>query len=1344
MKRTNRILSGLIFFCLFFTILFPAFSPIISFAEGDTIYIENGEDFKSFAKNCSFDLWSKGKTFILTNDISLSGIDIAPIATFSGIFDGAGHTISGLDAEGAYSPAGLFSTHSEGGVIKNLTVIGRVAPEGDRSYVGGIVGDNYGTVENCIFKGTVIGSGDVGGIVGINRLDGSVIGCISEGEVIGENRTGGLVGTNHGLISSSESHTKVNTVSITPSISLDELNSSLTLDVTRLPSLSSVAMSDTGGIAGYSTGIIIGCVNEGRVGYPHIGYNVGGIVGRSCGHLSGNRNDAKVFGRKDVGGIVGQMEPYINYELSEDLLASLKRELDAMSLTVSEALSKADGSLPTVSSRLDSILENLDNATDSLDSLISGVTDYGDGITGEVNRVSEIISETLDLSLEVLLYVPDLSKHLSTGLESLEDALDKLDDLSSLGADALNDLSQAATDAAAAIEVIGGAIERVENGINTLKNALSINDKSAAEEAIDAVCDGLSEAIRSLDSITNALDSIMTVVKDAAWSDEALDEISRLTKSLATTASALSDIYDATIKIRDNIAIYLSDLNESGEDVAKAIERLCAELALIFDNLKADLDTITEGGYLLIGGISDIADALRNMRETIRGFIDGMESLGLSVSAINEAVVLKDEAKLSTSLDKAYNAIGDIISAAEKASATLNESAETLKEASEWGKELADAISDLTSRLTDLSGAMVKVQSGIDSLRENLSLDMNGADAGLEMILEGFGDMADAADHLRDTLLHLADAFVDLEAASELLADVSVDFTGALSSFADAAKLITVISEKLNTVVSYLAEVDPIQLPMPSENIKASANELFMYISAIEKELKYLNSNVTDLTGDLIVRVIEINKIFNSLSDDIVDIIYGLGDGSIIDKDVSENEISSVTYGKVFSCVNNGSINGDINVGGISGVMGLEVALDPEDDMTPELSVTQKKQYQLKAVIHACRNEGTVIAKYDSAGGISGKMDFGLIYASEAYCSVESLAGDYVGGIVGLSAGVISESFAKCSLKGGKYVGGILGSGVREDFSGDSSLVKNCYSMVKIDGFTQYAGAVAGANIGEYENNLFVSDSLAGIDRVSYHGKAEPISYEELLKRRSIPDGFYSFSLDFIADGELLYSAEFEYGASFDFSVFPDIPQKKGYYGVWDKTELNNLIFDTKVNVIYKAYTTTLGSEDSREEGRDIFLVIGQFKEGESISAEKNSVDISGLTLDEGLFYKDSVVESWTLTIPKDGLDKNNIHFLPENENCIIYLKLDGIWTQIETEEFGSYFTFDVSGEEIEIAVIEHALRIIPIAIIGGTLLIALAVIIIVLRKNKKKNAYGDEDNVSSADNEEQRAYERT
>ena len=66
--------------------------------------------------------------------------------------------------------------------------------------------------------------------------------------------------------------------------------------------------TDTGGVAGRSSGMILTSVNTGTIGYEHVGYNVGGIVGRTDGLVSGCVNQGCVLGRKDVGGIAGQAE----------------------------------------------------------------------------------------------------------------------------------------------------------------------------------------------------------------------------------------------------------------------------------------------------------------------------------------------------------------------------------------------------------------------------------------------------------------------------------------------------------------------------------------------------------------------------------------------------------------------------------------------------------------------------------------------------------------------------------------------------------------------------------------------------------------------------------------------------------------------------------------------------------------------------------------------------------------------------------------------------------------------------------------------------------------------------
>lgn len=116
--------------------------------------------------------------YVLTADIDLAQVDFAPIGgdaetgSFSGVFDGNGHTISNLNVfAGKY--AGLFGCNE--GVIKNV-VLKDVNVYGSR-YVGGVVAENtsYGTVSACtVQSGNVRSDGSVskiniGGICGINN-----------------------------------------------------------------------------------------------------------------------------------------------------------------------------------------------------------------------------------------------------------------------------------------------------------------------------------------------------------------------------------------------------------------------------------------------------------------------------------------------------------------------------------------------------------------------------------------------------------------------------------------------------------------------------------------------------------------------------------------------------------------------------------------------------------------------------------------------------------------------------------------------------------------------------------------------------------------------------------------------------------------------------------------------------------------------------------------------------------------------------------------------------------------------------------------------------------------------
>ena len=82
-------------------------------------------------------------------------------------------------------------------------------------------------------------------------------------------------------------------------------------------------------------------------------------------------------------------------------------------------------------------------------------------------------------------------------------------------------------------------------------------------------------------------------------------------------------------------------------------------------------------------------------------------------------------------------------------------------------------------------------------------------------------------------------------------------------------------------------------------------------------------------------------------------------------------------------------------------------------------------------------------------------MDLGLIDGCEAYGSVESQSGDYVGGVAGICSAAIENCWAKCALSGGRYVGGITGTGVTDSVTGSGSTVSGNFSDYTVTGIDQ-------------------------------------------------------------------------------------------------------------------------------------------------------------------------------------------------------------------------------------------------------------------------------------------------
>ena len=559
-------------------------------------------------------------------------------------------------------------------------------------------------------------------------------------------------------------------------------------------------------------------------------------------------------------------------------------------------------------------------------------------------------------------------------------------------------------------------------------------------------------------------------------------------------------------------------------------------------------------------------------------------------------------------------------------------------------------------------------------------------------------------DILRSINSQLDDAMKQMDAVLEDIYKTSVSLSSAFSKAGEWAR--------------ELSEEELVTFSPPGAEIGNSTDALNASIGGISNGLSELNKSVSASGTALLSDVKAINDQFMNVLNLFINMVNEIQETDYTDivEDISEESIQSAVSGKVQECQNAGSVSADRNAGGIAGSMAVEYDFDPEDDLLSDSGRISHFTYQTKAILLNCINSGEVSAKRSCVGGVAGRMDIGTISGCSGFGHVESESGEYAGGVCGFSLSSIRDSFAKCSLSGDRYVGGIVGSGNR---------VSGCVSMVEIDSDAQFKGAVGGEITGEYHDNRFVSDTLAGVDRISYAGKAEQVSYDEMLMTENLPDEMKQMVLRFVIDGKEVKRVTFNYGDSFSTDVAPEIPSKEGCYAVWDKTDFSGLHFDTTVTAEYIPYVTTVAGNLTRNDGRPVFLAEGDFDDKAEFNTEKISVKSEKIQpLQTGVNYR--AIECWKLDIPQDGQEEHLIHYLATDEKAEdihIYVKQNGKWIKAKTDTFGSYLVFKLGGTENEIMIAKQQstwwFMLIPVVIIAFAFII-LMVIYIKRKKHKK------------------------
>ena len=200
---------------------------------------------------------------------------------YSGTFDGNNKTVSGLYFNGDSTCIGLFGSSEADGNIKNVGVVDSYFKGND--HVGGVCGNNGGTITNCYNAGNLTAiesSATIGGICGYNNT-GTVTNCYNTGTVTATGSVasvGGVCGCSTAPISNCYN---IGTVTATSSD------------------------ADISGICGYNFGPVTNCYyladtedeNGGKTAAQFVSGEIAYLLSQGCSTEEGDY-DGSIWGQK--------------------------------------------------------------------------------------------------------------------------------------------------------------------------------------------------------------------------------------------------------------------------------------------------------------------------------------------------------------------------------------------------------------------------------------------------------------------------------------------------------------------------------------------------------------------------------------------------------------------------------------------------------------------------------------------------------------------------------------------------------------------------------------------------------------------------------------------------------------------------------------------------------------------------------------------------------------------------------------------------------------------------------------------------------------------------------------
>jgi filamentous hemagglutinin family protein len=270
--------------------------------------------------------------YALAQNLDASGTTYptAVIPTLDGTLTGLGHTISNLKINDSTNEnLGLIGTTTTGSIIRDIGLLNvAVTGLGGNGFVGvgALVGQNFANISHAYSTGTVTGSSDVGGLVGLNGSfanPGNTISDSYSDAAISGGASGGLVG-NAIFLDVFRSHATGNVTTTSNSGGL--IGSSIGVNISDSYATGNVI----GNTSATGLGGLVGSWEAGGVNPQFIknafatgavtgGYGLGGLAGtmdasfgdltiqdsHATGDVTGFQSQSFVLNGPGIGGLVG-------------------------------------------------------------------------------------------------------------------------------------------------------------------------------------------------------------------------------------------------------------------------------------------------------------------------------------------------------------------------------------------------------------------------------------------------------------------------------------------------------------------------------------------------------------------------------------------------------------------------------------------------------------------------------------------------------------------------------------------------------------------------------------------------------------------------------------------------------------------------------------------------------------------------------------------------------------------------------------------------------------------------------------------------------------------------------